>query len=632
MALWGTISLSFFVILLHVTLGEHQRIECPKKSGKSAHFYALANTAMEIAYTEELNVTVFECSRRCRDDGGCMSYGYSKRLESCQLYDFDRETGPEFLVTSSDYVYYDTVDTKTSNPHYMGSCKHHQCEHGVCRMDCSNRGYYCECAEGYRGEFCQSAYIHEPRLVDEIITDRARDGVGFTFNNMNFLAISSLHTQDSAGNNAQADQVILRYDYSTEQYEPMQILTGISVAYFLTEFQLTGKQYLFICNYREFGDTQDTDSYLWVYDNSSDSFIVHQTFDTKGCLAPAKIRASDSGFYLFLGFYYAPSSYDQESPVFKWYPRYERFVEVDTVSTTGVYKSSMFEIDGTVYVGLSSFRSSSGFQNSAEVWERTDTYDLYRGCYVDGTNRALDGDSFSSSSMTVTMCITYCRDLGYPYVGLQAQSHCFCGDENYDEHGSVSDGDCNQQCAGDSSEYCGASWRNSIYMTEPSWSQTQVLPDSNPGSMDIEYYSHEESHYIVLSRHHDGSECDQDTEVYIWNAGLKEFETHQTISFSETCSLGIEVFERGGEKFMLTSNARKFYSATEPDHWAVNCRIFRLVDTVWIDHTTVSGFNVVNFQTFERDGELYIFQTGGRNETNPGSTYSECTQKIYQWI
>eukprot|EP00057_Strongylocentrotus_purpuratus_P035487 XP_799323.3 PREDICTED: uncharacterized protein LOC594805 [Strongylocentrotus purpuratus] len=590
MPLRGALLLCLLALLLPVSWGQLQRIECPKKSGKSAHFYAIADTAMEIPYSEEVNVTVFDCSRRCRDDHGCMSYGYSKRLESCQLYDYDRETGPGFLVTSSDYIYYDTVDTKTSKPHYMGSCKHHRCENGAaCRMDCSERGYYCECTEGYREEFCQTAYINEPRLVEEIISDRGRDGVGFTFNNMHFLAISSLNTMDSSGNSAQADQVILRYDYTTEQYEPMQTLAGLGMGYFMADFQLTGKQYLFLCNYKAWGGTQDTDSFLWVYDNSSGKYCV------------------------------------------LWYPRYERFVEVETIATTGVFIPDMFEMEGTVYVGIPNWRDSSGFTTAAEVWERSDSYDLYRGCYIDGTNRALDGENFSSDSMTVTMCIAFCRDRGYPYAGLQAQSQCFCGDENYDEHGSASD--CNQQCAGDSSEYCGASWRNSIYMTEPSWSQTQVFSDSPaPGPMNLHYYSHDGSHYLVATRHHDGTSCDQNTEVYVWNAGLKEFEDHQTIAFVDSCPIGVHVFERGGEKFMLSENARKFFSTTEDDHWAVACRVFRLVDTMWVDYTTVDGFNVLSFTTFERDGELYIFQSGGRNETNPYENYSECTNKIYKWV
>ena len=62
------------------------------------------------------------------------------------------------------------------------------------------------------------------------------------------------------------------------------------------------------------------------------------------------------------------------------------------------------------------------------------------------------------------------------------------------------------------------------------------------------------------------------------------------------------------------------------------CRVFRLVDTMWVDYTTLDGFNVLSFRTFERDGELYIFQNGGRNESNPVDAWSECTNKIYKWV
>ena len=49
-------------------------------------------------------------------------------------------------------------------------------------------------------------------------------------------------------------------------------------------------------------------------------------------------------------------------------------MEVETIATTGVFLPDMFEIEGTVYVGIPNFRDSSGFTAAAEVWERSDSF------------------------------------------------------------------------------------------------------------------------------------------------------------------------------------------------------------------------------------------------------------------
>ncbi|XP_071488444.1 uncharacterized protein [Diadema antillarum] len=519
-------------------------IECAKKSGSSARFYGVQDSSMEVAYFEEQNITVYDCARRCRADTVCLSYSYSKNLEMCRHFVYDRETAPELLVSSTGHDYYDMIEQKTDNPHYGGTCNVNQCRNGgACRTDCSDQGYYCKCADGYHGELCETEYFNEAELVQTIYSDLGRDSMGFTFDNMHFLVITTLLTTNDAGDADLPSQIVYRYNYTSQQYDWMQSLSGLGRAIKASAFQLSGKQYFFICNYREWDGNQDADSYVWVYDNSTDSFVTHQTIATKGCVTPATLRSTEHGFYLFISNYYAPSSYTQNSQVYKWYPRYERFVWIHDISTTGAFMSDIFEIDSVIYVAVPFYRDGSNYELTSEVWGQSGSYDIHRGCYIDGTSRALDGDSFSSDSMTVTLCITYCRDRGYPYAGLQASSHCFCGDEDYSEHGEASSGDCNQQCTGDSSSYCGGSWRNNIYSTDQSWTNVQDLPGSPGAATGAKYYSHGGSHYLVITRYADSEECNKDMMVYVWNAGSSEWEVHQTITLEWTCPIDAEIFE-----------------------------------------------------------------------------------------
>ncbi len=57
------------------------------------------------------------------------------------------------------------------------------------------------------------------------------------------------------------------------------------------------------------------------------------------------------------------------------------------------------------------------------------------GCYRDEvTNRDLNG--YELHTVDLVTCAGQCRNLGYPYVGLQAAERCFCG-MTYGKHGAT---------------------------------------------------------------------------------------------------------------------------------------------------------------------------------------------------
>jgi hypothetical protein len=106
-------------------------------------------------------------------------------------------------------------------------------------------------------------------------------------------------------------------------------------------------------------------------------------------------------------------------------------------------------------------------------------YDWY-GCRTEGTAmRALSAATFASDDMTLDACQSYCS--AYTYFGVEYSRECYCG--NSFNAGSVAApaSDCSMTCMGDSSQYCGAGNRLSVYArngTPPPSSTTGAGPST----------------------------------------------------------------------------------------------------------------------------------------------------------
>ncbi|XP_058014698.1 sialate:O-sulfotransferase 2 isoform X4 [Ahaetulla prasina] len=90
----------------------------------------------------------------------------------------------------------------------------------------------------------------------------------------------------------------------------------------------------------------------------------------------------------------------------------------------------------------------------------------YIGCYVDNTHqRALRGVSFFDyKKMTLFRCQDNCAERGYLYAGLEFGAECYCGHKIM--AANVSDAECNMECKGEKSSFCGGPNRLSIYRLE----------------------------------------------------------------------------------------------------------------------------------------------------------------------
>ncbi|KAI2613481.1 WSC-domain-containing protein [Hypoxylon fragiforme] len=89
----------------------------------------------------------------------------------------------------------------------------------------------------------------------------------------------------------------------------------------------------------------------------------------------------------------------------------------------------------------------------------------YLGCFSDpgGNSRALQGDSkVNTTAMTNEMCVSYCREKGYPLAGTEYSQECYCSNVNTGTLIS-DDSQCSMKCKGDSPRACGGSLRLSVW-------------------------------------------------------------------------------------------------------------------------------------------------------------------------
>jgi hypothetical protein len=107
----------------------------------------------------------------------------------------------------------------------------------------------------------------------------------------------------------------------------------------------------------------------------------------------------------------------------------------------------------------------------------------YHGCYIDGANgRDMNYQLPDNSTLTIESCVQTCIGLGYSVAGAEYSTQCFC--DNFIRNGATlaANTDCSMTCSGNSSEFCGAGNRLSIYSNatlqvyQPPTVQTTGLP------------------------------------------------------------------------------------------------------------------------------------------------------------
>lgn len=102
-----------------------------------------------------------------------------------------------------------------------------------------------------------------------------------------------------------------------------------------------------------------------------------------------------------------------------------------------------------------------------------------QGCYTEGVGeRALAGSTTANSGMTVAMCVSFCKGLGFKYAGIEYSTECYCGATIAATAAKASDAECNMLCGGDAYAYCGGPGRLNVYAAAASNSTSSSVSSS----------------------------------------------------------------------------------------------------------------------------------------------------------
>ncbi|KAF1730807.1 WSC domain-containing protein [Beauveria bassiana] len=92
---------------------------------------------------------------------------------------------------------------------------------------------------------------------------------------------------------------------------------------------------------------------------------------------------------------------------------------------------------------------------------------VLKGCWEEGSGkRALPDASTANDTMTLEMCMTFCKN--YNYWGTEYGRECYCGNLLYSGSKSAPLEECNMACGGDPTVYCGAGNRLELFSTTAS--------------------------------------------------------------------------------------------------------------------------------------------------------------------
>ncbi|WVW85518.1 hypothetical protein I302_107556 [Kwoniella bestiolae CBS 10118] len=119
---------------------------------------------------------------------------------------------------------------------------------------------------------------------------------------------------------------------------------------------------------------------------------------------------------------------------------------------------------------------------TATVTER-DSAATYYGCYQDSSSsRLMNSASTESSSMTPSVCQTFCSSKGYSLAGVSYGKQCFCGNSVDQTKKQSSESGCSYACTGDKNQKCGGFWYLNIYSSSGTISVSSAVTSTTSTS------------------------------------------------------------------------------------------------------------------------------------------------------
>lgn len=154
---------------------------------------------------------------------------------------------------------------------------------------------------------------------------------------------------------------------------------------------------------------------------------------------------------------------------------------------------------------LSLFSNGSPAQQSAPETPDSVGDFTYISCYTEATSgHALSSKSTSSSSMSLEYCASFCS--GYQYFGTEYGSECYCGNSFGAGANRTDESECSMLCANDTSEFCGASYRLTVYQNTTWIASSASVDISCPASNNTVVKSNGKTFTVECGIDHSGGD------------------------------------------------------------------------------------------------------------------------------
>ncbi|XP_033104638.1 uncharacterized protein LOC117107161 [Anneissia japonica] len=308
------------------------------------------------------NTDMHICSVFCRKNTQCKSFAFADG--TCSLYTIQVAKNTRRLVRDESSVHFDSLPIPNRSPgkSYFGACSNGSlCQHGsICENDCTDRGYSCVCAKGFRGINCEHGILDKLSLKATISVENPGVIGHFHFNGNVYIVVSR-EGGSSMGT------LMFRYNVETATPEEIQFIAQ-DLIYRNTVFTKGEDIYVSmglkyseseqIKTYKFNGDTEQLEELIdKVCGRCTAAFLLDSRGDASWFNARYKNpdRATDSRVYSFTGTHF-DVQYTQD------------------ILTKGVDCSHMFEMDGYNVLVAGNTKSDNGNLINTKIYLQPHDY------------------------------------------------------------------------------------------------------------------------------------------------------------------------------------------------------------------------------------------------------------------
>ena len=138
-------------------------------------------------------------------------------------------------------------------------------------------------------------------------------------------------------------------------------------------------------------------------------------------------------------------------------------------------------------------RPKCGSETRSNIYLAENVHHPEGECWIDSSSRDMHHLAYyhniQINDMKLPNAHDWCRDhcKNYIYFGLQAGTHCYCGDGDSMIHGKSSQSECSTTCSDLKQDNCGGSWRNAAFAVEKVNPKGKCFYDLEGSDAEFEY-------------------------------------------------------------------------------------------------------------------------------------------------